>query len=104
MEVPPPGVGVVTVIDGVPPDAISAARMVALSWVLSMNVVALPIPFIFTTDELVKFEPLTVKGKLDPPAHTTDGEMLVMEGTGLLTLNALLVTVKDEGVDVANNV
>src|SRR5260370_3318888 len=43
-------------------------------------------PFTWTTDPLTKFVPLTVRVKAGPPTVVALGEILVSEGTGLLTV------------------
>jgi hypothetical protein len=53
---------------------------------LLTKVVGRPAPFICTTDPPTKLEPLTVRVKAALPATTEFGEMLVKDGTGLLTL------------------
>ena len=49
----------------------------------------------------MKFEPFTVKVKPLPPAHWVPGEISLMAGTGLSTVNALLVPVSLPLVRVA---
>ena len=89
-EVPPPGVGLVTVIEDVPEEAMSAARMVAEIWVEEAKVVARGEPLILTTELETKLVPVTVRVKFDPPAVVEVGEMTEMVGTGLFTVIALL--------------
>jgi len=84
LEVPPPGVGFVTVTAGVPAVAMSDARMEAVSWVAVTNVVAFAAPPKFTVDVLTKFVPFTVRVNAGPPAVAVEGESVVIVGTGLL--------------------
>ncbi len=79
-DVPPPGAGVTTVIVGVPPLAISLARIVAVSDVALPTVVARGLPFTCTTDVAAKFVPVTVTGNAAPPAATLDGLIVVIVG------------------------
>ena len=48
-----------------------------------------------TTDEVLKLDPLTVRSKPASPAHLEVGEIVVIEGDGLSTLNELLVPASD---------
>lgn len=80
--VPPPGVGVTTVIAAVPPAAISAAVIAAVSWVALTNVVTRGLPLIFATDELMKLVPVSVSVNAAPPELTVAGEIEVSVGTG----------------------
>src|SRR5262249_11031710 len=84
-EVPPPGAALATVMEREPGEAMSPARIVAFSCVELTNVVARLEPLTRTVDPLTKFEPLTVRVKLPPPADVEDGEMLEILGTGLVT-------------------
>ena len=86
-DVPPPGAEFTTVIEAVPAVAISEARIVAVSVVLEMNVVARPEPLKSTVDEATKFVPFTVRVKSEPPASVEVGEMLVVVGTGFRIVN-----------------
>ena len=67
-DVPPPGGEVKTVTLAEPRVAMSAALIVALSWVGLTKVVARPAPFHWTTEAGTKFAPLTMSVKLGPPA------------------------------------
>jgi hypothetical protein len=83
-DVPPPGVGLVTVTVAVPAVAISAAVIAAVNWVSLMNVVILAAPLNFTTDVDTKPVPFTVRVKGAPPAVALVGEREVSVGAGLL--------------------
>jgi hypothetical protein len=72
---------VVTPTLAVPPEAISAALIVAVSCVELTNVVVLAEPFQVTVERpLMKFVPFTVMVKPAPPAVADDGEMVVVVG------------------------
>ena len=90
---PPPGAGLTTVTESVPAEARSLAGIDAVSWLLLTSVVVRLEPFTWTTDPLTKFVPFTVSVNAGPPTVVEFGEMLVSEGTGLLTvkLRAALV-------------
>ncbi len=89
-DVPPPGVGLVTVTLNVPAVAISAAAMDAVTCVALTSVVVFAVPLNFTTDEALKFVPLTVSVNAAPPANPLAGESVVIVGTGLFTVNCEL--------------
>lgn len=76
--------------------------MVALTWFAETNVVVRAIPLKRTVEPETKLLPFTVSVKLPLPAVTEVGEMLVMEGTGLLlvpvTVNTAAVEVPPPGV------
>lgn len=83
-DVPPPGVGFVTVTAGVPALATSVAKIAAVNCVAFTNVVVLGLPPKFTTDALTKFEPFTVNVNDPEPAVTPVGESTVIAGTGFV--------------------
>ena len=83
-DVPPPGVGFVTVTVAVPAVVISLARIDAVSCVLLTNVVVRFEPFHFTEAPETKLEPLTVSVKPEPPAVPLVGESELIDGRGLL--------------------
>jgi hypothetical protein len=89
-EMPPPGAGVDTVTDAVPAEAMSAAVICAVSWVLLPSVVARGLPFHCATDELMKFVPVSVNVKAAPPAVALGGEIELSVGLGF---GALIVNV-----------
>ena len=61
---PPPGAGFVTVIEGVPAVAISAAVIAAVTCPPLANVVTLGLPLKFTTEVETKFVPFTISVSL----------------------------------------
>ena len=61
LDVPPPGAGLKTVTLADPAVAMSAAEMLADSWVSLTYVVVRSLPFQRTTEPLTKFVPLTVR-------------------------------------------
>ena len=83
-EVPPPGVGVKTVTERVPAVAMSAAAMVAWSWVAETYVVGRAAPFQRTSEVLTNRVPVTVRVNAGPPAVVAVGARLAFVGTGLL--------------------
>jgi hypothetical protein len=89
-DFPPFGVGFATVIDAVPPTAMSFAKIAAVSWESETKVVERFTPFICTDELETKLAPLTVKVKLAPPAAVDAGKMLVAAGTGFETAMVLL--------------
>jgi len=83
LEVPPPGVGFVTVTDAVPADAITAAGMAAVNCVELTNVVVGIVPPKLTIEVVIKLAPLMVKVKPDAlPATALVGDIAVIVGTG----------------------
>jgi hypothetical protein len=89
-EVPPPGAGVKTVMSREPDEAMSVARIVAVSWVADTNVVVRLEPLTRTTELVVKPVPVAVRVKALPPADTVTGLMLESAGNGAggTTVNA----------------
>src|SRR2546427_697916 len=83
-EVPPPGVGENTGTEAVPAVAMSAAVIVARSWVALTKVVVRALLFHCTTDPLTKFVPFTVSVNATPPAFVLVGDSEVTVGTRLL--------------------
>ena len=57
-------------------------------------------PLTWTTDPFTNFVPFTVRVKAGPPAKVVLGEMLVSEGTGLLTVKMRGALVPPEEVTV----
>jgi hypothetical protein len=84
LEVPPPGAGVETVTEAVPPAAMSAAVICACSWVLDTKVVGRALPFQCTVESETKFVPLTVSVKLALPTDAELGLNDATAGIGLL--------------------
>lgn len=96
-DAPPPGDGFVTVTDGVPAVAISAAVMAAVICVALTKVVVLAAPLKFTTEAATKLVPLTVRVKAAPPAVALVGESEVIVGARLLTVKLVAVDVPPPG-------
>jgi hypothetical protein len=90
--VPPPGVGVNTVIAAVPEVAMSAAVIAAVNEVALTNVVTRALPFTCATDELMKFVPVSVIVNPAPPALIVLGEIAVSVGTGF---GAVIVNISE---------
>jgi hypothetical protein len=96
-EVPPPGVGFTTVMEAVPAVAMSAAVIVAVSWVEETNVVDLAEPLKSTVDDAINPVPCTVSRRLVPPAVVEVGLIEVVAGVGFTSVSVpklveLLVT------------
>ena len=81
-----------------PPSAISAAIIWAVSLVLLTNVVVRLLPSKRTIELLLKFEPFAVSVKALVPAVLLVGLMLLSVGTGLLTVNVRELDVPPPGV------
>jgi len=86
VEVPPPGVGLVTVTFALPEVVISEARIAAVSCVELTKVVVFALPLNFTAEVETKPVPLTVRVNAAPPAVAPVGESEVIFGDGLLTV------------------
>ena len=96
-DVPPPGVGFVTVTAGVPALATSPARIAAVSCVALTKVVVRALPPKFTTEVEVKFVPFTVRDSAPLPAATPVGESVVIVGTKLFTVTVTVFDVPPPG-------
>src|SRR5262249_46614467 len=80
-----PFAGSTTVTVETPTVAISPATIAACSWVAETNAVTRGVPLNWTTEEFVKFAPLTVNVKALPPACAEPGfksEMFGASGLG----------------------
>src|SRR5579863_10027363 len=66
----------------------SVARMAAVSFVELTNVVTRGLPIQSTVEPLTKFVPFTVSVNAPEPALAVVGEIVVIVGTGLFTVNA----------------
>jgi len=87
-DVPPPGVGLKTVMFSKAPVATSAAEMAACNWLGEMKVVGRGVPFSWTTeDEFTKPVPFTVSVKAGAPARTELGFKDAMVGAGSLMVS-----------------
>jgi hypothetical protein len=96
--VPPPGVGVKTVIDNVPAEAMSDAGIVAASCVLLTKVVVRFAPLTRTTEAETKLLPVTVNVNAGLPAVALVGDMLANDGCGLLTASDSVPVVELSGL------
>ena len=84
LDVPPPGLGLATVMDAVPAVATRDAGTVAVSCVEETKLVARGAPFQFTVEVETNLVPFTVKVNCALPAVVEVGQIEVMVGTGLL--------------------
>src|SRR5229473_779357 len=91
-DAPPPGAGFVTVTLTVPPVAISAAVIAAVTCVALTNVVVFAAPLKSTTEVDTKFVPLRVSVNSAPPAVALVGESVVMTGAGLVPVPLSVAT------------
>ncbi len=82
LEVPPPGIGLNTVIEEVPTVSKSVLKISAVSCVEVEKYVVLAEPLKFTVELATKFVPLTVKVKPASPAVFEVGEIPVVVGIG----------------------
>ena len=89
--VPPVGVGLKTVIAGVPAAATSAAVSCAVSWVALTRVVTRSFPLKRTIELPLKFVPVAVSTKSASPAVLVVGLILVRVGIGLLIVRLIAV-------------
>ena len=92
-DVPPPGAGLVTVTMAVPAVAMSAAVIMAVTFVAFTKVLVRLDPFQFTIDVETKLVPVTVRVKAAPPAVVLLGESAVAVGLGLSTVNVTALEV-----------
>ena len=96
-EMPPPGDGLVTVTLKVPAVAISDAAIAAVTCVALTNVVALAAPLKLTTEVETKLVPFTVSVNAAPPFVALVGEIVVIVGPGLFTVNGEVPDVPPPG-------
>jgi len=82
-EVPPPGVGVTTVIEAVPAVAKSAMGMVAVNCVELMKTVAIDAPLNSAVEDPMKLVPVKLMARFELPAVAEVVLMLVSVGAGL---------------------
>ena len=92
-DVPPPGIGLKTVICAVLDAAMSLAGMAAVSCVALTTVVVRSTPFQRTLEPPMKLEPLTLRVKPAPPVVAFAGDNEAWTGTGLLAAGPLTVNV-----------
>jgi len=84
-EVPPPGVGLTTVIANVPPVTRSAVKTKAVTVEDDTKDVARGLPSNWTVEDATNPVPVTVMTKTGSPAVFVFGEIELVVGTGLLT-------------------
>ncbi len=96
-EVPPPGVGLVTVIRNTPAVRRSDAGMVAVNILEDTNTVVLAEPSKLTTELEIKLLPLTTIKNPGSPTFFMVGEILVVMGAGFPTVNVIEVDVPPPG-------
>jgi hypothetical protein len=82
LEVPPPGMGFVTVTAGVPTEAMAAAGIAAVNCVELTNVVVRAVPPKVTIEPAMKFVPLIVSVKAAAPTGAVFGEIVAIVGAG----------------------
>ena len=82
LEVPPPGVGLNTVMEATPWLAMSAALIDAVTCVPFTNCVVLSAPFHRTMDPAMKLVPVTVSVNAGPPGGELAGFKALSVGTG----------------------
>jgi hypothetical protein len=97
-DVPPPGVGFITVTDAVPAVAMSLAGTEAVNFVLLTYFVFSPFPFHCTVEVETKLVPFTVRVNAAPPAVALEGESEVAVGSGFLMVNVRAFDVPPPGV------
>jgi len=97
-DVPPPGVGFVTVIGKLPAVFTSPARIAAVTCVALTKVVVRATPLKFTTDEARNPVPFTVMVNAPDPKIALVGKIEVTVGAGLFTLNVTEFDVPPPGV------
>jgi hypothetical protein len=101
LEVPPPGVGLLTVTPAVPAVAMLPAGIWAVILTVVTYVVASGVPFQLTTELPTKLLPLTVSVNAAPPAVALEGDNEVMAGAGLFTAKVRVPDVPPPGVGLA---
>src|SRR5439155_661487 len=97
LEVPPPGAGFVTVMLNVLAVARSVTGIAAVSCVALMKVVVRAEPLKFTAELETKFVPFTVSVKAASVTDLLVGEMLVVVGITLFTVNVCALDVPPPG-------
>lgn len=96
-DVPPPGVGFVTVTAGVATLAISLGKICVVSCAELVTVAARVTPPKLTVAPFTKLVPLIVNVNAADPAVALVGESVVTVGTGLFTWNVTAVAVPPPG-------
>ena len=87
LALPPPGAGFTTVTVLEPAVAMAAAGIDAVTWLAFTKVVGCEVPANCTKVELLKFVPLTVNTKAEPPVNVVCGLIELRLGMGFSTLN-----------------
>src|SRR5262249_8835045 len=98
VEVPPPGAGLKTVIESAPAAAMSDAGIAAVNWVEFTKGGVRPAPLTCTHDVETKLLPGTGSVNPSPPAVAVDGEIVVIDGDGLLTVNGRVPVAEPPGL------
>ena len=93
LELPPPGVGLLTVTEALPLCARSVAGTNAVNAVLAVYVVGRALPFHITTEPAVKPCPLIVSWKTELPCGNDDGVREATCGTGFEATDAAILLV-----------
>lgn len=96
-DVPPPGLGLVTVMLADPAAAMLGAGTAALSCVEDTNVVVRLVPFHCVVEFETKLDPFTVRVNDDPPRSADAGDKEEMDGAGLLIVNDAAADVPPPG-------
>jgi hypothetical protein len=94
-DVPPPGVGFVTVTPGVPAVATSVAKTGIVNCVALIKVVVRAVPLKFTTEVEMKFVPITTSVNPDEPAAIVLGDNDVIVGAGFVAAVTVNVAAAD---------
>ena len=97
LDLPPPGVGFITVTVAVPAVAMSLAGTEAVNFVPLTYFVVSPVPFHCTVEVETKFVPVTVRVNAAPPAVALEGDSEVAFGNGLLTVKMRLFDLPPPG-------
>ena len=100
VDVPPPGLGVTTVMDAVPAVVRSLAGMTAVSCVALTKLVVNAAPLKSATDVLTKLIPVSVMVVFGAPTVAEVGLMPVSVGIGLLMVKVCAVDVPPPGPGV----
>jgi hypothetical protein len=98
LDLPPPGVGFITLTDAVPAVAMSLAGTEAVNFVPLTYFVVSALLFHCTVEVETKFFPNTVRVNAAPPAVALEGESAVGPGFGLLMVKVKPLDVPPPGV------
>lgn len=103
-EVPPPGVGLVTVTERVPIVVNCVDGILALIWPVELNVVVYAVPLKLIIAPTAKPVPVTVKGERLPVLTIfEEGINEDIEGMALLTVRDLVLEVPPPGVGLTTD-